>query len=499
MAGKVTFVGTGCGDPRLLTLRAAEVLDAADYVVFDADVHPDVLARLREGTPRVEVTEVMTAERIASLLVEQAAAGRSAVRLAWGDALLFGWGDLEAAAVARHGVSLEVVPGIGPLVAVGAFAGIPLTSSSDASPSVAAVSVTQGHESLHDWEKLATATDTLAILCDASSLAETARSLVFYGRSSAEEVSVVEAVSLPQQRVTTSTLGQLPLLPPPAAARVVLVVGARATPSPALSWHAGLPLSGKRVLVTRAREQAGSAAALLRERGADPVVVPTIELHPPSDPSAMIDAVQAMAERYDWVVLTSANGVDRLWAEMRRQGKDARAFGRAKVAAIGPGTAAALARCGITPDVVAKEHRQEGLATALLLAVDPARRPRVLLARAEVARDVLPDALRAAGCEVDVVSVYKTRSPHRPLLLALATLLEGGEIDVVTFTSSSTVDHLCDALEARALELLGKTCIASIGPATSATAAKRGLRVDVEATASTIPGLVVALERHFTK
>jgi uroporphyrinogen III methyltransferase / synthase len=497
--GKVTFVGAGCGDPRLLTVRAAEVLASADFVLFDDDVHPDVLARLREDTPRETVTLAMTADHVASLLAAEAKQGRSAVRLAWGDPLLFGWGDVEASAVARHGVPLEVVPGIGPLIAVGAFAGIPLTRSSDASPSVAAVSVTRGHEALHDWDKLATATDTLAIVCDAESVGETARSLVFYGRSPSQAVSIVESVSLPSQRVTETTLGEVPLLARASASRVVLVVGSRALALPGLSWLPKLPLFGKRVLVTRAREQAGGAAAMLRERGADPVVVPTIEVHPPSDPSAMVDAVQAMSERYDWVLLTSANGVDRLWEEIRRQGRDARSFGKAKVAAIGPGTAAALARCGIKADLVAREHRQEGLAAEVLAAIGPGKNSRVLLARAEVARDVLPDTLRAAGCEVDVVAVYATRAPQRPLLEALSTLLQGGEIDAVTFTSSSTVSHLCDALDTRAAELLARTCVASIGPITTETAHKRGIRVDVTAAEFTIPGLVVALEKYFTK
>jgi uroporphyrinogen III methyltransferase/synthase len=498
--GKVTFVGAGCGDPRLLTVRAADVLARADYVLFDADVHPDVLARLREGTPREAVTPAMTADRIATLLATQAKLGKSAVRVTWGDPLLFGWGDVEGTAVARHGVALEVVPGIGPLIAVGAFAGIPLTRSSDASPSVAAVSVTRGHETLHDWEKLATATDTLAIVCDADSVAETARSLVFYGRSPLDKVSIVEGVSLPSQRIVETTLGMVPQLPPALTARVVLVVGERATPMGELSWLPKLPLFGKRVLVTRAREQAGGAAAMLRERGADPVVVPTIEIHPPSDPSAMIDAVQSMTGRYDWIVLTSANGVDKLWAEIKRQGRDARAFGAAKIAAIGPGTAAALERCGLTADVIAKEHRGEALAQEVLAAMQPTgTKPRVMIARAEVARDVVPDTLRAAGCEVDVVAVYKTRSPPRPLLEALSSLLEAGEIDAVTFTSSSTVEHLCDALEARAAELLARTCVASIGPITTETAKKRGIRVDVVASEYTISGLVAALEKHFAK
>ncbi|MDF2696559.1 MAG: Uroporphyrinogen-III methyltransferase [Labilithrix sp.] len=496
MAGKVTFVGAGSGDPRLLTLRAAEVLEEADFVVFDPAVHPDILGRLREGTPRHPVTAQLTPERIGQLLAQEAKEGRHAVRLTWGDPLLFGTGDVEGRAVARHGVPLEIVPGIGPLISVGAFAGIPLTRTSDASPSVAAVSVTRGHETLHDWEKLATATDTLAIVCDAESVAETARSLVFHGRSANEPVTLVENVSLPTQLVHEMTLGQLPLLPPAKAERVVLVVGGEhAAPMRELSWLEKLPLFGKRILVTRAREQASRTANLLRERGADPVVVPTIEIHPPVDPQPMRDAAAALGG-YGWVVLTSANGVERLWAELERQGKDARAFAGAKIAAIGPGTATALARCGLTPDLVPKIHKGEGLAEELLAAIGNTK-ARVLIARAEVARDVVPDALRVAGCEVDVVSVYKTLAPPRPLLDALAALLEAQEIDVVTFTSSSTVEHLCDALEGRAASLLLNTCVASIGPVTTETARKRGLRVDVTASEHTIPGLVTAIEGYF--
>jgi uroporphyrinogen III methyltransferase/synthase len=499
MEGKVTFVGAGCGDPRLLTVRATEVLAEADFVLFDPEVHPDVLARLREGTPRLPVPPAMPPDRVGTMLADEAKRGRRAVRLAWADPLLFGWGDAEGTSVARHGVPIEIVPGVSSFVALGAFAGVPLTRSSDASPSLAVVSVTRGHESLHDWEKLSKATDTLAILCDADSVGETARSLVFYGRAPGERVTIIESVSLPTQRVTETTLGEVPLLPPARAARVMLVVGERASRMTELEWWGTQPLFGKRVLVTRAREQAGGAAALLRERGADPVVIPTIEIHPPSDPAPMIEAASDIAGRYDWVAFTSANGVDRLFAEVRRQGKDARSFGPARIAAIGPGTAAALERHGLSADVVAKEHKGEGLAADLLAALGDAKGKRVLLARAELARDALPDALRAAGCAVDVVAVYKTRAPPRPLLEALSALLEAGEIDAVTFTSSSTVDHLCDALEARAASLLAKTCVASIGPITTETAKKRGVRVDVVAEAFTIPGLVAALEKHFAK
>lgn len=496
MAGKVTFVGAGCGDPRLLTVRAAEVIAEADVLLFDPEIHPDVLAKAREGVARIPVTPEMAGERVAFLLASHARGGEHAVRVSWGDPLLFGVADVEVPAVTRHDIPVEIVPGVSSLLAAASFAGVPLTRTSDASPSVALAAVTRGHEALHDWEKLATATDTMALLCDAASVAETARSLVFHGRKPTDPVAIVENVSLPTQRTTVTTLGQVPQLPPPKAHRVVFVVGERSRRLAALAWFETKPLFGKRVLVTRAREQAGSAAKLLRERGADPVLMPTIEIHPPSDPAALVDAVSSLEGRSGWVVLTSANGVETLWAEVRRQGRDARVFGGWKVAAIGPATAAALERCGLAADLVAKEHRGEGLATELLAALGE-ERPRILLARAEVARDVLPDSLRAAGCEVDVVATYKTRSPPRPLLDGLAALLEAGEVDVVTFTSSSTVEHLCDALEARAPGLLARTCVASIGPITSQAARSRGLRVDVEAAAYTMPGLVEALEHHF--
>jgi uroporphyrinogen III methyltransferase/synthase len=496
MAGKVTFVGAGAGDPRLLTIRGAEVLADADVVLFDRDVHPDVLARItKEGATQQAVTPSMSSERVAQLLAYEARAGRRAVRLTWGDPLLFGTCDVEGVAVARHGVEIEIVPGIGPLVAIGAFAGCPLTRTSDASPSVAAVTVTRGHETLHDWAKLAMATDTLAIVCDAECVAETARSLVFYGRSPNESATLVENVSLPTQTVTETTLGRVPLLPRGKAAKVTLVVGTRSARLSELAWLERQPLFGKRILVTRAREQAGNTASMLREKGADPLVVPSIEIGPPTDPAPLEAAVRALAS-YGWVVLTSANGVERLWAEVKRQGRDARVFGAAKLAAIGPGTAAALERCGLVADLVPKVHKGEGLAEELLAALGGTT-PKVAIVRAEVARDVVPDALRAAGVEVHVVPAYATRAPPRPLLEGLASLLEAGEIDAVTFTSSSTVEHLCDALEPRAAELLSHTCVASIGPITTATAEKRGLRVDVTAGEHTLPGLVRALESQF--
>jgi uroporphyrinogen III methyltransferase / synthase len=264
-----------------------------------------------------------------------------------------------------------------------------------------------------------------------------------------------------------------------------------------LGWLDESPLFGKRVLVTRTREQAAGTARLLRGHGAIPVISPSIEIHPPRDPKKLTRAVERMNEAL-CVVFTSANGVSRTWAEITWQGKDARAFGEAKLAAIGPGTAQALAAHGLTADVVAKEFKQEGLAEELLAALArahaPTERRRIMLLRAEVARDALPNALREAGYEVDVVAAYETRAPEPSEGAALAKMLAAGEIDVVTFTSSSTVDNLCAVLGPDAATLLGRAVVASIGPITSKTCETHGVRVDVTARTYTMDGLLEALE-----
>jgi uroporphyrinogen III methyltransferase/synthase len=266
------------------------------------------------------------------------------------------------------------------------------------------------------------------------------------------------------------------------------------------------PLFGKRVLVTRAREQASAAAELLRERGAEPVVVPTIELHPPRDPEAVLRAIARMSDgQYAWVVFTSANGVHRAREAAGASGKDAGAFGACRLAAIGPATAQALQEHGLRADVVARELTGEGLAEEMLRVLRTSATSaaaisgvKVLVLRAEEAREVLPEALRAAGCTVDVVGVYETRSiPDAAERLREAVL--HGRLDAVTFTSSSTVDSLCDALGEGAASMLEPLRVVSIGPITTATAIKRGLRVDATATQSTLPGLVDALAASFDR
>lgn len=254
------------------------------------------------------------------------------------------------------------------------------------------------------------------------------------------------------------------------------------------------PLFGKRVLVTRAEGQAQETAAMLRERGAEPVLVPTIAFEPPTDPTLLSKALASLGD-YGWVLFTSENGVRFFWESLTRQGLDARALCAARLGAVGPGTARALAARGVHADVVAKEFRGEGLAQAVLDAMG-SERPRVLVARAEEAREVLPDTLRSAGCVVDVVPTYATR-PAKGAGERLHALLAAGSVDAVLFTSASTVTKLCDALGSGAAELLAKVKVASIGPITTAEAQKRGMVVAVEANPYTLPALVDALEDSY--
>jgi uroporphyrinogen III methyltransferase/synthase len=266
-----------------------------------------------------------------------------------------------------------------------------------------------------------------------------------------------------------------------------------------MRWFDRLPLFGKRIVVTRPAHQADETANAIRDRGAEPVVVPAIAIHPPPDLDALARSVSVL-DSYDVVAFTSANGVDRTIDALAASRRDVRAFGRALVAAIGPGTEAALFRHGIVADIVAKEFRGEGLAASILEALRgraPAAKKRVLLMRALVARDALPDALRAAGAEVDVTAVYETRPATPASIEKLRGDLSTGAIDVVTFTSSSTVTEFCRALGPDAAELLGRAVVAVIGPVTAETARELGVRVDVSAEPFTVAGLLDALERHF--
>lgn len=510
-AGTVYLVGAGPGDPELLTLRGAALLAAADVVLHDELVHPALLTLTRPGCD-VRFVGKRGGDRdekqhkqaeIDDALVELARAGLRVVRLKGGDPFLFGRGSEEAETLAAAGVPFEIVPGVTAPLGVSAYAGISLTHR-DLASSVTLVSGTTRSGQPFDFREIAGVSGTICVLMGMRRIEDVTRGLVDHARKDpATPAAVIHRGTLAQQRTVTGRLDEIAAKARAAglANPALIVVGPVVALRETIRWFDRRPLFGKRVLVTRAEGQAEDTARLLRRRGAEPVVAPTIVLREPPDPALVGRAVHDLAT-YDLVAFTSENGVDRFLSRMRAEGRDARAFGRAKVAAIGSGTAAALAAHAIVADIVPKDFVGEALAHAVLEALGgsgtkPDGSPvRVLIPRALVAREVVPDRLRAAGCTVDVVPVYETVGPPPERRDALVQLLEAGGADVVMLTSSSTAANLCDLLGERAPDLLRGALVASIGPITTETAKKRGLDVAVTAQVSTLPGLVAAIESH---
>jgi uroporphyrinogen III methyltransferase/synthase len=478
----VYLVGAGPGDPGLLTRRGAELLAAADVVIYDR-LGTDALLDLAPATARrISVGKApgaadTTQDQINALLVEHSRAGRHVVRLKGGDPFVFGRGGEEAEALAAAGVAFEVVPGVTSAIAAPAYAGIPVTHRG-VSTHVTIVTghedPTKGHTDV-DWARLAAAGGTLVILMGAATIGAIAAQLLAGGLPADTPVAAVQAGTRAEQRTTRATLGTVTDLSVTSPAAIV--VGAVAALD--LGWFERRPLFGRTVVVTRAREQASELRVRLERLGGGVIELPAIRIDPLPVALPSLDDV-------DWLVLTSANGVAALFDHgLTPAGLDARALAGIRVAAIGPGTAAALAGYGVRADLVPERY----VAEALLDAFPPPAHAdaRVLLARADQARDVLPDGLAARGYRVDVLALYRTeRTEPEPEVLERVRV---GEVDAITFTSSSTVRNF--------VELVGpldpQPVVVSIGPVTSATARDVGLRVDVEAVEHTIDGLVAAL------
>jgi uroporphyrinogen III methyltransferase/synthase len=510
VAGKVYLVGAGPGDPGLITLRGVTALGLADVVLYDALAHPALLQHARAGADLRNVgkrygEESFSQEAINSELVRLAQAGNIVARLKGGDPLLFARGAEEVETLANAGIPFEIIPGIPSPTGAAAYAGISLTHR-DLSSSVAFITGTESpgkERTSHDWSKLATATQTLCVIMGMKRLSEITTALIAHGRDPATPAAAVQWGTWSRQRVVEGTV--LDIAERAAAVHManpaVVVIGAVASLRARMKWFDQQPLFGRRIVVTRPEHQAEDMARALRAKGADAVVVPAITIVPPPQP-ARLDAALGVLGSYDLVAFTSANGVDRVFDALKGQRRDARAFGGALVAAIGPGTEAALGRHAIVADVVAAEFRGEGLAQAILakLGSHPApagKRHRVLILRALTARDALPAALRSADVEVDIVAAYETKPAPLEAVQELARDLEKRAIDAVTFTSGSTVRELVRALAPRAQELLGATTLAAIGPVTADVAQDEGLCVDVVASEYTVSGLIDALERHF--
>jgi uroporphyrinogen III methyltransferase/synthase len=475
----VFLVGAGPGDPGLLTVRGAEVLRRADVVVYDRLSVASLLDLAPEGAERIPVGKAPgrgpSQDEINALLVDKGRSGATVVRLKGGDPFVFARGGEEAAALAGAGIPFEVVPGITSAIAAPAYAGIPVTLRYSST----SFTVVTGHEDptsgegTVDWEAIARVGGTILVLMGVGRIATIVERLLAGGLPPDTPAAAVTWGTRPEQVTVRCRLADLPtqVVKPPA----VFVVGQVAAEE--LAWYERRPLFGKRIVVTRTRAQASELSARLHDLGAEAIEVPTITIEPPADGGA---AVRAAADRlaagtYDWLVLTSPNGVERFLAEV----PDSRSV-RASVAAIGPGTAAALAERRIVADLVPERYVAEGLLDAF-----PPGPGRVLVARAEVARDVLPDGLAADGWDVDVVDAYRTVAAT----ITDEQLERIGSADAITFTSSSTVERFVDAA---GLDHLPPV-VACIGPVTADTARRLGLTVDVEASEHTIAGLVAAL------
>jgi uroporphyrinogen III methyltransferase / synthase len=483
----VFLVGAGPGDPGLLTRRGAEVLAAAEVVVYDRLAPPALLELAPPEAERISVGKSpgraeASQDEINALLVTHAQAGRRVVRLKGGDPFVFGRGGEEAEALRAAGLAFEVVPGVTSALAAPAYAGIPVTHRGLAR----AVAIVTGHEDPTqeaagvDWAALARAGGTLVILMGASRIDAIAGSLRDGGLPGDTPVAAVQRGTQPDQATLRATLATIGDAAP--AAPSAIVVG----PVAALdfAWFEQRPLFGRTVVVTRAREQASGLRATLETLGAAVAELPVIVVEP-------LAVTLPDLSRFSWLVLTSANGVEALFAALRAAARDARALAGMRVAVIGPGTAAALDAHGVRADLVPDRFVAEALLDAFPAPSEPGEA--VLVARAAQARDVLPDGLGARGYAVEVLPLYATR-PAPPDDDVVAAL-HAGRVDAVTFTSSSTVTNFCDAVG----PLGHPPLVVSIGPVTSATARERGLRVDAEAREHTIDGLVARLVEALTQ
>lgn len=502
MNGTVFLVGAGPGDPRLLTVGAMECMKRAEVVVYDHLADESILSYAPADAELIYVGKqsckhTMRQEDINVLLADKAAEGKTVVRLKGGDPFVFGRGGEEALLLLERGIPFEILPGVTSAVSVPAYAGIPVTHRGVA----VSFAVVTGHEDptkAHSnirWEHLATGVDTLVFLMGVANIPVITEKLIEYGRPADTPAAIVRWGTHPEQETFVTTVGEAAEkvaregIRPPA----IFIVGDVVKLRDKLRWFdrpATRPLFGKRILVTRARAQASALTEKLTALGAACIEAPVIRIAPPADGYAALDGAIAELNAYQWLIFTSVNGVEHFFARLHAAGKDTRALGYARVAAIGAATSAALRAFGIRADLVPPEFRAEAVAEELRPLLPP--RARILLPRAQEARDVLPDTLRAHGATVDVVAAYETVPEIEDA--AIAQRLASGEIDMVTFTSSSTVKNLVKMLAN--ITPLQQVKIACIGPVTADTARSFALEPDIVAKEYTIDGLVRSIKEY---
>jgi len=495
--GTVYLVGAGPGDAGLLTLRGAELLRRADVVLHDALVNPDLL---RLAPPSAELIArgknmKMPQDEITALLITRAREGKCVVRLKGGDPYIFGRGGEEAEALAAAKIPFEVVPGVSSVIAAPNYAGIPLTHREHCS----SFTVFTGHEDPDDAEtalrhdQIAKIPGTKVVLMGTEKLSDWTKSLIAHGMSPETPVAVIRWGTTGRQQTVTGTLATIAglaaekKLSPP----VLTIIGDVVKLRGKLNWFEKRPLFGRRVVVTRRSEQAGSFAQRLTELGADVLEVPTIKITRPKETDAIVDALLGL-NAYDWLVFTSVNGVTAFFDIFFRRFQDLRDIGGVRIAAVGPATAAKLRELHLQVDLTPDEFTGRKIATAFAK-FETIENLKMCLLRAEVANPDLPKALEDLGAIVDDIAIYKTVAETEDPAGAGAVLLESGA-DWITFTSGSTVDHFHARFDLpKLLKKFPQTKLASIGPETSKAIRALGLEPALEAKEHTTEGLLAAL------
>ena len=500
MAGKVYLIGAGPGDPGLITQKGLKAISKADVVVYDYLANPQLLRHAREDAELIYVGKkggchTLSQEGINQLLVQKAQEGKVVARLKGGDPFLFGRGGEEAEVLVEAGIPFEVVPGVTSAIAAPAYAGIPVTHREHTST----FSMVTGHEdptkegSAIDWAALAKV-GTIAFLMGMKNLPRICENLVREGKAPETPVAVIQWGSTPRQRVVTGNLANIVQkveeagLGPPS----IILVGEVVQLREKLNWFEKRPLFGKRILVTRTREQASKLIEALEELGAECLEVPTIKILPPESFEPLDQAI-AQIDKFAWIIFTSVNGVRFFFERLYAAGKDARALAQSRLAAIGVATAQLIKDHGLLVDLLPKEFRAEGLIEAFRQ--EDLAGKKVLIPRALEAREILPEELKAMGAEVTVAPAYRTVLPEESVAVVKEELRKG--VDVITFTSSSTAKNLLKMLGEEAPALLAQVKLASIGPITSETLRRAGFEPHIEATEYTIEGLVQAILAYF--
>ena len=501
--GKVYLIGAGPGDPGLITVKAKECIQAADVVVYDYLASPFLLDYAGKNAEIIYVGKkggdhTLTQDKINLLLVDKAREGKNVARLKGGDPFVCGRGGEEAQELLSYGIRYEVIPGVTSAVAAPAYAGIPVTHRDHTS----FVSFITGHErpdkkgSRMQWDIFAKSDATLVFLMGVKNLSNIVTKLMENGKPSDTPVALVRWGTTTRQQTVTGTLATIVDAVKKAGLKspAIIVVGHVVSLRDELAWFDQKPMFGKKIVITRARAQASGLVAELNRLGAQCIEVPTIKIVPPEDKKPLEAAIDNL-DRYDWLVLTSVNGVKFFFDTLLEKGKDARALGHLKVACIGPVTKERLADHGIISDILPKTYQAESVVDAFS-GLDMTGK-KVLLPRAKKARTILPEELTRMGALVDEVTAYETRLADEGKDL-LIEMLKAGDIDAVTFTSSSTVANFLTLLEGQNIPaLLEGVILASIGPITSDTIRAKGLSPHIEADSFTIDRLIDALLRHY--